>query len=371
MVNSTDSILFRLDNLNSQQLRVNYQMATGKKIDNGSDDSKTYLQELYINDKIRVYEGLETQVQKTNVQNNTADDTIKEIKNLLEQIKAETLKARNDTVDADLRKSIAVQIEGAKENLYTLVNEKVEDEYIFSGSDTNKQAFSQDSNGKVTYEGNPHLREVAVEFGSYRERGVTGIDIMMYDTTAATTPAAFTFEEGEKVLDENGLEWKINAGTLTQYDEDGTATGKTLTTLTTGVSPNEVYTTSGSIIPASTPADVSLTAKHNIFDAIDDIITALNANDTAGISTGIDAMDEAFDATNAAHAALGGRNKTFELSLERIQSKLTHFNVLAIENSAADLTKVAIEAKQLELTYTSLYSTINRMSSLSLVKFLS
>ena len=60
----------------------------------------------------------------------------------------------------------------------------------------------------------------------------------------------------------------------------------------------------------------------------------------------------------------------FESSLERINSKLTQYNVLSQEIGGADLTKVAMEAKSLELTYTALYSTISKTNQLSLVNFL-
>ena len=65
-----------------------------------------------------------------------------------------------------------------------------------------------------------------------------------------------------------------------------------------------------------------------------------------------------------------GRNKTFEISLERVESKLTQYNILSQEIGAANLTEVAVKAKALELTYTALYSTINKTNQLSLVNFI-
>jgi flagellar hook-associated protein 3 FlgL len=43
---------------------------------------------------------------------------------------------------------------------------------------------------------------------------------------------------------------------------------------------------------------------------------------------------------------------------------------MEIEGFYLDLTKVAMQAKALELTYTALYSTINKTNQLSLVNFL-
>jgi flagellar hook-associated protein 3 FlgL len=358
--------------LNQQQLKVNYQMSTGKAIDKGSDDTKIYTQELYLEDKLNVFQGLKRQIEKTTAQNDVADSTLAEIKNLLDFIKTETIKGANGTSDAISRQAIATQIEGAKENLYTLVNERVEDEYIFSGSQTNVQAFVRDDNGKITYNGNPNLRQSAVEIDSYRERGVTGFEMMSYDVAKNVSGQPLTFNEGERIIDENGREWKLNAaGTvIVEYDEDGKATKNFIEVTTTGESPDKLH----EIAKLPTNEDGSqkiFTAKHNSFEAIDDVINALKNNDVNGISAALEDLNKAYDAANNAHGELGGRNKTFETAYDRVTSKLTHFNVLSIENNAADLTKVAIESKQLELIYTSLYSTISKTNSLSLVNYLS
>ncbi len=90
----------------------------------------------------------------------------------------------------------------------------------------------------------------------------------------------------------------------------------------------------------------------------------------ASLGESLDEISEAFDAVNTGHAKLGGRNKVFEISLDRVSTKLTQFNILSQEIGAADLSKVAVEAKALELTYTALYSTINKMNELSLVNFI-
>ncbi len=371
MINTDRSTLYRLDMLNQQQIKNNYQMSTLKKIDKGSDDTKVYTQELYLNDKLNVYEGLKSQIEKTNAQNDVSDSTLAEIKNLLDFIKSETVKGRNDTNDSVSREAIATQIEGAKNNLFTLVNERVEDEYIFAGSQTNVQAFVKDENGKITYNGNPNLRQSAVEVDSYRDRGVTGFDIMSYDVTKAVSGQELTFKEGERIIDENGREWKLNAAgsVLVEYDEDGKLTKNFIEVTTTGESPDKVHTITE--LPTNEDgSEKTFTVKHNSFQAIDDVITALRNNDGDGISVALEDLNSAFGAANNAHGVLGGRNDTFETAYERVTSKLTHFNVLTTENSMANATEVAMESKQLELIYKTLYSTISKTNSLSLVNFL-
>lgn len=369
MINTDRSVLYRLDILNQQQTKVNYQMSTGKVLDSGSDDTVVYTQDLYLTDKVRVYEGLKTQLEKNNAQNDVADSTLASIKDLLDYVKSQTIQGRNDTNDDISRAAIAVQIEGAKENLFTLVNEQVEDEYIFSGSRTNVEAFVQEADGSITYNGNGQLRTTAVEVDAYRERGTTGFDIMHYTVSTASAGESLTFEEGERVIDEDGLEWKLNEAetVLVQYDENGKATKNYVEVTASGTSPDKTY----SIADIGSEEGRVFSVKHSTFDVIDEVIKAFNENDMETISAALDKLNSAYNAANHAHGELGGRNTTFEDAYDRISSKLTHYNVLYVENSSADLTKVALEAQQLEITYTSLYSTISKMNSLSLVNFMS
>jgi flagellar hook-associated protein 3 FlgL len=371
MINTDRSTLYRLDILNSQYRKVSYQQSTGNAIDNGSDDSVIYSKKLFIDDKLNVYNGLKTQIDNTTAQNTVSDSTLASIKDLLDTIKSETIKGRNDTNDAISRKSIATQIEGAKKNLYTLVNEQVKDEYIFSGSQTNVKAFVQDANGKVTYNGNPNLRKSPVEVNSYRDRGVTGFDIMSFDTTKGTSGQPLSFKEGERIIDDSGREWKLNPAqtVLVEYDEDGKSTKNFMEVTATGDSPNKTFDIKE--LPKNADgSDKTFTAKHNTFQSIDDVIAALNNNNPDGISSALGELNKAYDSANNAHGELGARNKTFETASERITSKLTHFKVMATENNSADLTKVALESNQLQLIYTSLYSTVSKVSNLSLVNYL-
>ncbi len=442
MIRSTQETLYRLDNLNKEQERITYQMSTGKELQNGSDDANLYTREIYVDDKIRVYEGLQTQIEKTNAQNNVSDSTLSEIKDLLTYVKAEVIKALNDTTDADAKEVIAINLAGVKENLYDFSNEEVEGEYLYTGSNTQIQPFTKNDDGSITYNGDGFLRKVAVEEGSYRERGVTGFETFMYTSSSAPKNSPLEFDSNERIIDQDGYEWKMQAvtpvtstGTLNfnenqaLIDDNGE-----IWTLNTSI-PQLENSTSGSSIPVSGSSDpytvdldlgtttvasfstaqlvkydesgeatsdtlpiingvdkayqittpdeygIKFEAKGSTFDVMDKIINALNQVDSNGdaisadeaeesLREGLSEISEAFDAANAGHSQLGGRNRVFEISLDRVSTKLTQYNILSQEIGAADLSKVAVEAKALELTYTALYSTINKMNELSLVNFI-
>ncbi len=390
MINQTQQTLYRLSNLDAQQQKVSYQMSTGKILQQGSDDSLLYSREILVDDKIRTFEGLKTQVERTNTQNKVADSSMSEIKKILEFVKAELIKANTATTSEDGLKAIAANLSGMKQNLLDLANTQAEGEYVFSGSDSAVKPFEVDSEGNVTYVGNNKLRRVAVEEGSYRERGVTGLDMMMYPSSTAYKGETLTFNEKDRIIDQDGNEWKfidqdnadsdnnittnVEKDKLYKFDLDGNLTADIPLTVDGTNAP--VYT-----IQAPAADGTKFEAKTNIFNIIDDAVDTLKLLDSDGNSisladarTGIanvqNKISKAFDSVNVSHAELGGRNKVFEVSLERLSSKLTHYNILSQELGAANLSKVAMEAKALELTYTALYSTISKTNQLSLVNFM-
>ncbi len=383
MINQTQQMVYRLGNLDLQQEKISYQMSTGKLLQKGSDDSMLYSREISLDDKVRTFEGLQTQIEKTTLQNNVADASMSQIKKILEYVKAELIKGNTATTTEEGLKAIASNLQGMKQNLYDLANTQVEGEYVFSGSDSSVKPFSQDADGNVSYDGNNKLRKIAVEEGSYRDRGINGFDMMMYPSSTAFKNQELTFKADDRIVDQDGSEWKLDNTTdplnpiLTKYDINGNVS-----------SPAQIQAvTANGTIPETykftTPSTegTKFEAKSNIFNLIDNTVNALKKVDNNGdpitvaqskalISKGLDEVGRAFDGVNIAHADLGGKNRVFEVSLERVTSKLTQFNILSQKVGAADITKVAMEAKALELTYTALYSTINKTNQLSLVNFM-
>ncbi len=379
MINQTDQMMYRLNNLDTLQQKLNYQYA-GKKLEYGSDDSVLYSRIISVDDKVRVYEGIKTQVERTTVQNKTSDSSMAAIKKILESINAELIKANTDTTSEDGLKAIATNLSGMKENLLDLANTQVEGEYVFAGSDSSIKPFELNVDGSISYNGDNKLRRVTVEEGSYRERGINGFDVMMYSSATAYKNESLTFSEGDRVLDQDGNEWVLDNTTdpanpiLVKYDVDGNLTTDTMP-VTFDATTNTYET------PILTANGTKFEAKTSIFTLIDNVVNSLNKVDSSGnpisiseakdlISKGAEEIMKAYDGVNIAHADLGSKNKIFEVSLENLTSKITQYNVLSQELSASDYTEIALKAKALELTYTALYSTINKTNQLSLVNFL-
>ena len=373
---SLNSTTYRLGNLDNYQAKLNFQMG-GSKLQFGSDDAVTFGRLTHTEDKIKTQKGIVEQIERADVLNKTSDTAMKEVKLLLEKIKAEELiKANTSTTSIEGLEAIAGVIEGYKQNLFNLANTQTEGQYVFAGSDASVKPFSMDPSGKVTYNGDSDLRKIAVDEGSYRERGINGIDAFFYVSDSASKGATLTFKDGDRITDQDGKEWVFDnvANTLTKTNWDGST--QTLA-VTPPVAPATEYTTT---VPNTD--GTKFEARRNMFDMLDEAISSLRGLDSAGnptltyedrrtgISKAIDESTKAYDTAVIAHSELGAKNKTFEVSKERAESKITQLSILEKELGNSNLTEVATELKALEISYTALYSTINRTFELSLTNFL-
>ncbi len=377
MISQIDQTIYRLNNLDKLQEKLNFQHG-GKKLQHGSDDSVLFGRITSAEGKIRTYEGIKTQIERTQVQNNTADAAMGSMIEALRTVKSELMKANTSTTNDENLKAIAVNINGIRENLFTLVNTNTEGEYVFAGSDSSIKPFVKDANGNITYEGDNRLRKVAVEEGSYRERGVNGFDVMFFTSSSATKGDVLSFSANDRILDQNGNEWVLNSptnDTLTKMNKDGTATTETLA-VTAPVAPDTNYS-----VTLPNTDGTSFEAKTNIFDLLQDIVNTLNMKDENGnaitrdevmqkLSTQIENIDKSFDSVNISHADLGAKNKVFENSLDLMTSKITQYKILETNLSSSDYTELALQAKSLELTYAAMYSTVMRTQELSLVNYM-
>ena len=375
MIAQVNSSLYRLNNLNSTQDKLNYQMG-GEKLEYGSDDSMLFGRLSHINDKVLTQTEIKDQLERTNVLNKNADSAISTVKLKLESVKEELIKANTSTTSIEGLEAIAQNLSGYKQNLLDLANTQVEGQYVFSGSDSSVKAFTMDANGKVTYNGNDSLRKIAVDEGSYRESGVNGLEAFFYQTDEALKGGNLTFKADDRILDQDGTEWKLDtvANTLSKKNWDGS-----FDTLT--VTPPTAPATEYSVTVPNTDG-TRFEAKRSVFDLLDDAVSSLKGLDSsgnatltyeqrrAGISSAQDEIDKANNNVSIAHADLGARNKTFNNSLDIVESKISQYNKTYTEIGSSNLTEVGIKLKSLELMFSALYSTISQTNQLSLVNYM-
>ena len=169
MIDKTSTMLYHINNLNTENERISYQMATGKVLDKGSDDSILHAEVINLEDKLRITESLSLQLTKTKAMNDTADSSIAEVKLALESIKVDLLRGLNDGMDRPDKLALATNLSGIRDNIIDAVNTRIDGEYIFSGSNSTYETLKVDDdfaiNGRVDYGGDGFLRKTGCTAG--------------------------------------------------------------------------------------------------------------------------------------------------------------------------------------------------------------
>ena len=462
MIDLSNQMIYRIGNLNTQSERISYQMSTGKVLQNGSDDSVLFARYIDVETKLRDQEGIKSQIEKTIAQNNISDDNIDEVKNTIDMMKQDLLKALNAGMTRVDREAVATNMSGMRENLLRIAKTSVDGEYIYAGSNTTITPYVEDTdfviNGRIDFQGNAHLRQVAIGENQYRDRGITAVDVLMYNTDTTAEDDRISFMDRELVVDQNGYTWRFlqetdtvatdngvdsivldvaqggiiydsgadkyyraidnhfGVDTLTEdftiganWEEinpqdriykifqDNSVSDEYMSVIGDSNDPqtftSETITLAKSLghISSNTAIGLAMETKHNFFDDLNIVINALEGystkmvdGDTFGeketviddtsvrdlLSQFTSIVDEQYNATNIGHSELGGRNRVFETYLTSVDTKITHYNILIQETNGADLSKLAMESKSLEMTYTALFSTVAKMNELSLVNFI-
>lgn len=310
MISSIDTIKYNLTLLNKRNERVTYQMSSGEALQNGSDDSQKYNKILSINNNVNTYTSILERIQSSESFNTNSDESVESMKSSMENIIELLTKAVTGTTTSDGKSAIADEIESEMNTIFSLANTKIDGQYLFSGKSTTVQPFVKDATtGKITYVATDDNKTVNVENNNYATQGLNGKELLYY-TDSTTSTQVSVFDDLSEIV--NALRLQDSSGnTITQ-------------------------------------------------DAADTIL-----------SNAIDKLDAGYDAMNVAHSKLGTRTATIENYETIVQTKLANFNILQEEYGSADLTTLAIESQSLENTYTALYSTINKVNSLSLVQYLS
>ena len=377
MVSSINTIMYNLSLLNSKNEKVTYGLSSNEALQYGSDDSSKYNQLLSINNSVNSYSSILDRIQSSTSYNTTSDTAVSSIKTSLESAQSLILKASTDTTDSDNKETIANELESIKDYIFSLANSSASNQYLFSGNSVTTQPFVKDeTTGKISYVATNDNKTVNVETNTYNNQGLNGIELLYYTNQTAQTGENLTFDGNEIILDKDGNQYK-----LLDTDNDGVYNGLYLNG-DSSQTPLSITDNGDGTFTTTNTGTTPLTSKHSVFDDLDEVINSLKQQDKNGnsitedeadsiLSSYVDKIGDIYDNVNLAHAKLGIRTASIENYESIVQTKLTNFSILQETVGAADLTALAVESQALENTYTALYSTINKVNNLSLVKYLS
>ena len=194
VTNSTGSFfnrsLAQMGDLRSGIERTRSQIATGKRIERGSDDpaAAAQLRSVARRETLIRVEG--DNAARLGQDLAAASTEIAAVTALFQRARELAVQAANTPTGADGRQAIAFELEQLREELFTRANgTTLTGEPLFAGQSSDP-AFTRDALGNVTYVGTPTSGAVPVAPGTAIERGLPGSEVFEF-TVGGTPTSAF------------------------------------------------------------------------------------------------------------------------------------------------------------------------------------
>lgn len=343
------SMMYRsgMNTINSQQsdlMKLQHQIGTGKKVTSPSDDPLAAAQAVNLSQSMSINDQFAKNRSTAQLNLSYEEGVLDSMSTLMQDVRTRLVEAGNGTYsDAD-RASLATVLESARETLMGLANSRDGNgQYVFSGFKGNTAPFSTDPSGSVVWNGDTGQRLIQVEQTRQISASDNGYDLLMkafsgdrsYLTAAAATNAG------------NGI---ISDPIIT--DGSGANVGNNFTLTFGGGSPNtymvQVSDAAGSPVGGPTgphtftsgqelslPGGVGVTvsgnpqagdtfmvnaAKNestNIFDTLDQAITALRQDSSGNplahsqlrnaITSSAQRLDVTYNAVLSTRSSVGAR----------------------------------------------------------------
>ncbi|MFC2947260.1 flagellar hook-associated protein FlgL [Virgibacillus sediminis] len=160
----SNNMLRNLTNSNNQLNKYMDQLATGKKINKPSDDPVITLKGMNYRSQVNQVEQYKRNTNELHNWMDNSDAALDKTTQALQRIRELAVQASNDTYSTDERKNIKVEAEQLKNHLVELANTKVNEKYIFNGTDTQNRPVDED--GSLLREGEPGKVEIEVFAGT-------------------------------------------------------------------------------------------------------------------------------------------------------------------------------------------------------------
>ncbi|GEM04734.1 flagellar hook-associated protein 3 [Halolactibacillus miurensis] len=139
------------------------QLTTGKKINRPSDDPVIAMKGMRYRTEVGNVEQFQRNITEMHTWMDTSDETLDETTQILNKLRELTVQSANETYDADQRKAIKKEVDQLKLQLVEVANTKVNNKYIFNGTQTTEKPITVEDDGSLTFntsDFNPVMLEV-------------------------------------------------------------------------------------------------------------------------------------------------------------------------------------------------------------------
>lgn len=160
-------------------LKIQEQVATGKRIVNPADDPTGATRALNLEKVIGSQEQFARNMDRAELALQTEENSLDQATNLLQRVRELTVQALNGTQTAESRKAIAAEIRQIEDQLLDVANAtNGSGEFLFAGSRSRSEPFVRDG-GEVQYLGDQTERLLQASESRQLPTNHTGLDVFM------------------------------------------------------------------------------------------------------------------------------------------------------------------------------------------------
>jgi flagellar hook-associated protein 3 FlgL len=164
---------------NSQLVKTQNQIATGKRINNPADDPAGAVRALDLDKALAEADQWGRNSDAATNRLSFEEQTLSDINSLLQSVRDTAVQGANATVDASSRADLAQQVQSRLDDLLAIANRKdANGEYLFSGYQTLTQPFSKNGTS-VQYAGDQGVRLVQTSSTQKVADGHSGYDVFL------------------------------------------------------------------------------------------------------------------------------------------------------------------------------------------------
>ena len=153
----------QLGDIQASLSKTQMQLSSGKKITKPSDEPDKAAVVSRLQSAIARQQSYQETLKTANTRLTTEETTLKSASDVLSRIKELSTQAASDTLGAQDRQGIALEIDTLREQLLSLANtQDANGNYLFAGSRADQPAFGKDAQGRVMYQGDQARMQVNI-----------------------------------------------------------------------------------------------------------------------------------------------------------------------------------------------------------------
>lgn len=304
---------------NYQKLgKLEEQLYTGKKINRPSDDPVAAMKGVNYRSQVTAVTQYQRNLGEVHNWMDNTESALDETNKIIQRIRDLTVQATNDSYDAGQRKNVASEIEQLRNQLESIANTKVNNKYIFNGSDTTNKP----------------------------------VDLKKIDQTVDISTIDIDNAKNYVLFDDKGSQLVWNEASNTFKGQDGTETGLPLTDSFVAKEKGAVASNVEGVkieVSAGIHLDVNSKPQNvfslDLFKDIGNLIDKLKSPDTTAddLSGELDIIDKHHNNVISEMADIGAKSNRVEMIESRLGNQEILAKTMMSNNEDIDAEKVIIE----------------------------